>query len=165
MVPHVYLSVSKDRGVTWSAPRMVSPPDKAALMPAIVAGDAGALALAWYESALPLPSGAAPTLWNVAFAQSAEADVPQGKFVEGHASPDPVHVGSICTSGLFCLAGGDRSRGDFFEMTLDGRGMPVIAWIKDSTTQPVGAAAEYGTVMVSVAASGTPLRAPAGKPS
>jgi hypothetical protein len=158
-VPHVYLAVSRDQGATWSEPRMVSPPDRAAMMPAMVAGDAGQVALAWYESVAPLPSESVPDAWHVAYAQSAQADAPDGKFVESLVTPDVIHVGTMCTNGLLCLAGGDRSRGDFFEMTLDARGLPVVAWVKDST-YPGGGALEFGTVMASVASAGTPLRAP-----
>ena len=41
---------------------------------------------------------------------------------------DPIHKGNICLNGLLCIAGGDRSLADFFELTIGPDGMAQIAY-------------------------------------
>src|SRR5579872_1177564 len=45
---HIYLSVSRDRGQTWSTPVRVSQGLTASTYPTLAAGDAGHVAVAWY---------------------------------------------------------------------------------------------------------------------
>src|SRR5437868_1378519 len=47
----IYVSVSKDRGATWSAPARVRTGLTVSVFPALVAGDAGRAAVAWYGTA------------------------------------------------------------------------------------------------------------------
>ncbi|MCA1812396.1 MAG: glycoside hydrolase [Halobacteriales archaeon] len=154
--PHVYLSMSKDHGATFSKPAMVSPPGVPALLPAIVAGAPGRVALAWYEGALPLPSDSLPDEWFVTLAESTTADQDQPVWKTAATTEQPIHLGGICTSGTGC-GPGDRSRGDFFEVTLRANGQPILAYVQD--TGPEGATARArGQVLVSAVTDGTSMR-------
>jgi hypothetical protein len=133
VVPQVFLSTSKDHGVTWSKPALISPAGKPALFPWAVAGDAGRLAVAWYEGTAPTPSDRTPNVWHAAVAMSTSADAEKPAFKESFVSEQPNHVGPICTEGSFCtLTGADRSLLDFFEIRLLPDGSPVLAFVGDN---------------------------------
>jgi hypothetical protein len=124
--------VSRDGGETFSEPRLLSDPARPAVFPWIAAGDAGRIAVSWYDAVAPTPSDRTPNVWNVAVAMSVTADQPEPVFETAFATPQPLHVGSICTSGLFCsLTAGDRSLLDFFELRLLPDGSPILAFAGD----------------------------------
>jgi hypothetical protein len=155
MDPHVYLSVSKDHGASWSEPRRMSPPDRPAVLPAIAAGAPGRVALGWYQAVLGAPGEVLPNQWVVTLAESTTADMDGATWVAGQVTPEPIHLGSICTQGTGCTAG-DRSRGDFFEVALRANGLPVLAFVKD--TIPPSDNGTRTDVVVARATDGTPLR-------
>lgn len=132
-MPRVYLTVSHDQGLHWSAPAPISPAGVPAVFPWIVAGSAGRVAIAWYEGQLSVPSERIPNLWHVAVAISLDADQATPAFEETDASGGVNHQGAICTWGLYCNAsGGDRSLLDFFEMRLLSDGRPILAFTGDT---------------------------------
>lgn len=135
--PSVYVSVSMDRGATWSPPHQLSRPGHSAIMPTIVAGAAGRVGVAWYETALPLPGEATPNRWNLHFAQTVTADAEQPVWNLVEVVPS-VHTGAICTQGLQCEAT-DRSRGEFFDMAIRPNGLAIISYVQDEeTVTPTG---------------------------
>lgn len=153
-IPHVYLAVSRDGGATFSEPRMLSSPDRPALFPWVVAGDAGRVAVAWYDGVLPLPSDHVPNQWNVAVAMSVLADQPEPVFETFLATPRPIHLGSICTTGAFCYAPvADQTMGLFFQMALLPDGSPVLAFAGDADVK-MATVKVYATRMT----EGTKLR-------
>jgi hypothetical protein len=173
--PHVYLSVSRDHGATFSKPAMVSPPDKAAVMPAIAAGSAGRVALAWYEGELPIPPDAVPQAWWVTLTESTTADQARPAWKSARTTHDPVHIGAICTYGyacnlgdtggpvtcpayVGCIAPGERTSGDFFEVALRPNGQPILAYVSDPPAQEVPSTLTLGVVAVSRVTDGVPMR-------
>ncbi|HEV8361137.1 MAG TPA: sialidase family protein [Candidatus Thermoplasmatota archaeon] len=159
MTPKVFLSVSKDRGATWSAAMRMSPPDRAAVLPALVAGAPGRVALGWYEAATPLPSDVLPNEWFVRLATTVTADQAEPAWEIASTTSEPIHFGSICTQGTGCTVG-DRTRGDFFEIALRPNGLPIVGYVQDSI--PPNESQRRTQVVVARVAEGTPLLAVAG---
>jgi hypothetical protein len=135
-VPHVYLQVSHDKGLTWTPPRMLSSPDVPAFFPWIDAGAPGRVVIAWYEAQQPIPANRVPNVFDVKVALSSTADQGDAKFEIGQANVDPVHIGAFCTEGAACtLTGGDRSMLDFFEVRVHPDGSAVLAYAADDTVK------------------------------
>lgn len=153
-IPSVFMSVSHDKGASWSEPIMLSTPDVPAVFPWVAAGAPGRVVVAWYEGELSLPSGRTPNEWHVTVAMSTTADLAEPAFATARPHPEAVHVGALCTEGLFCsLTGGDRSMLDFFEVRILDDGSPVVAYAADAD-------ARMATVKVFTTRmeAGTPLR-------
>ena len=151
----VFLTVSKDKGDTWSPPKLISDPTKAAVMPWVAAGAAGRIAVTWYENVNGIPSDLLPDLWNVKLYESITADQENPTGVTVQLTSEPNHVGNICTSGTGCVGG--RSLLDFFEVAIDNNGQPVSTWgssnqVGGVSRQAVPTQIYFGTVM------GTPLK-------
>lgn len=153
MTPTVVLATSRDHGETWSDPVPLSPEGIPALFPWVAAGDAGRVVVAWYQGTLPAPNGRVPNVWHVNVAMSTTADQDEPVFAQSFVSQEPNHVGSICMDGIMCLAGGDRSIGDFFEVRLLPDGTPVLAFTGDADQRMV-----HGKVYATVMTEGTRLR-------
>ena len=128
---HTYYVWSKDKAKTWSAPIKVDgdPLTKGAHI--YVTGQAGApgvLDMAWYET----QNGTSPednaSIWHAEFAQVRHANSAHPSIVRAQLSDDPIHKGNICLNGLLCLAGGDRSLADFFELVIGPDGMAQVAY-------------------------------------
>lgn len=153
----VYLMVSDDLGDTWSEPRLLSDPTKVALMPWVVAGAAGRIAVTWYENTAGLPADLLPDLWNVKLWESIDATDPAGEAQVLQLNDLPNHIGAVCTSGTGCLAG-DRSLLDFFEVTLNAQGQPVAVWSYSIAGTGVGVSAQGVDLYVGGVDEGTPLR-------
>ncbi|MEA3136031.1 MAG: hypothetical protein QOC71_312 [Thermoplasmata archaeon] len=153
-----YLIASTDLGAHWTEPTLLSNPDHAAVMPFAAAGAAGRIAVTWYESTVGLPSDNLPDLWNVNLWESVTADQasPEGRLVQLNEQPN--HIGSVCTAGTGCLAGGDRSLLDYFEVAIQPNGHPVATWSYSVAGTAVGLAAQGTDIWVGGVASGTPLR-------
>lgn len=154
----VFLRTSHDDGATWSAPRMLSSPGHAALMAFVAAGGPGQAAAVWYENVVGAPSESIPDEWNVKLWTSTEADQPQGQGVVTQLNTDPNHIGSVCTSGLLCVAGGDRSLLDFFEVALTPEGRPVVTWMSSTAGTGLGLAAQGPDVWFGGLSDGPRLR-------
>ena len=157
----VFLAVSKDDGATFSTPILVSNPDHAAVMPALAAGAAGRVALAWYENQHGVPNDVAPDLWDVMLWESVTADTQAPASIVAKLNGDANHIGSVCTNGLGCVAGGDRCLLDYFEVVLDGHGLPLVTWASCSAGTGIGVAAVATHVHFGGVAGGTPLQTPA----
>lgn len=153
----VYLMVSQDLGDTWSAPRLLSNPAKVALMPWVVAGADGRIAVTWYENTAGLPADVLPDAWNVKLWETLDATDPASPAVTVQLNDLPNHIGAVCTSGTGCLAG-DRSLLDFFEVTLSAQGHPVAVWSYSVAGTGVGLAAQGVDLYAGGVADGTPLR-------
>lgn len=135
-------------GRNWSSPVQISYEIGNDIMPAIVAGDAGKIAIAYYESS-PIPGGAARPdasytgLWYVSVAHSLNALDEFPIFSHTHAVPTPIHVGTVCTTGTACLVGGafatedaiaDRTLGDLLDIALLSDGRLAVAYAHDNPT-------------------------------
>ncbi len=123
---NTYYSYSKDRGETWSRKQLVNRRGaESTLMPWIVAGSPGRVAVSTYCSSVdgnPEIGGKEGfhSPWHVCVNQSFNALGNSADFSQVKATHHPIHWDSICTLGLGCsVSGGDRTLLDFFQMRLD----------------------------------------------
>jgi hypothetical protein len=75
------------------------------------------------------PSDAALSPWKVTFAQTTSGTSPTPKFNQTSASSNVMHVGGICTNGIFCtLNGGNRDLADSISIAIDRGGSAALVW-------------------------------------
>jgi hypothetical protein len=123
-----YLLVSKDGGKTWSQPIATQGmPNNGQLFPAIAVGQAGQVAVGYYQG-LKADNLAAANNFQFFVDQSFNATDPSPTFTHTQL-PDlgaatTVHPDGICTSGILCLPGqtSNRNLADFESMTVDPAG-------------------------------------------
>jgi hypothetical protein len=132
----VYLTMSGDRGVTWSSALRVSAADHSAVFPAITSGDRGRVDLIWIDT--PGADVSDPSnQWNIFFGQSRNADAASPRFSIGQISTQVMHRGDICNRGLNCnIFGGNRDLADFISVTVDGDGNANAVWTDDASQSP-----------------------------
>src|SRR6266550_7864757 len=136
----VYYTYSTDRGATWVPPiPLTQESNDSAVMPWMVAGDAGRVDLVYYKANNGLNSNVGfdangnPMVWNTYFAQSVNALNTGSNFKSVQISDHPNHLGGICTAGLACS--GDRDLLDFFTVDIDHLGAANVVWADDNTTR------------------------------
>lgn len=148
---NVYYTYSNNEGASWSPPvRVNSSPSSDAVFPWIQGGAAGNLVVSWYgidtadvpSDNLPNwatnPAGADDYKWFgyaalITNAASSTPNIEQNRFTK-----HPMHYGQICTGGLGCATGGDRTMAEYGAVFLDSAGaMRMI--INDTTSQYHGA--------------------------
>ncbi len=143
-VAAVWVSASTDDGYTWSPAQMISDGVHSAILPWIVAGADGRVAVSWYQASDGIPSnfGTALTTWDVMFAQTLDATAETPSWTTAVVAP-LVHTGAVCTQGTGCGVGAgniprplDRRALDFFEMTIDAQGHALIAYNRDRERNP-----------------------------
>lgn len=138
----IYYAWAPPGGGNWSKPHAVTPGGDN-VMPALVAGADGRIAIAFYQSALYVgpPDGpqASGAIWNLVVAHTLDAKAAMPEFHEDTVMTR-AHVGSICSFGSFCFLGpavgrpdklADRSLGDFFKAALTPDGKLVVAFDHD----------------------------------
>jgi hypothetical protein len=158
----VYYAYSTTKGESWSAPIPLTQENgDSAVMPWMVAGDAGQVDIVYYKSntglnpnvaALddngnpctdeplviglpPCPENARgnPAVWNVFFGQSQNALNTGSNFKSVQITDHPIHLGQVCTAGLFCtLSDGNRNLLDFITVDVDHLGAAHAAWTDDN---------------------------------
>jgi hypothetical protein len=163
----IWMATSAD-GNTWNPPVKVGPQGGDNLFSWVTAGDDGRVDVAWYHTdttSYTPPSGTAcnsgqaagpcygagnltNAVWNVQMAQSLDASGASPTFDVTTASEHPVKTGEICTMGLSCTTGGDRSMGDFFQITHDDQGAALIVFVDDTSQNVSGGEAAGPAVMV-----------------
>jgi hypothetical protein len=136
----VYYTYSTTQGTTWVPPiPLTQESNDTAVMPWMVAGDAGRVDLVYYKANSGLNSnvgfdaGGNPMVWNVYFGQSLNALNPGKNFNSVQISDHPNHLGGICTAGLACS--GDRDLLDFFTVDIDHLGAANVVWADDNTSR------------------------------
>lgn len=154
----IFLQTSDDHGSTWSEPRLLSTAGKSARFPWLEAGAAGRVAVAWYENVNGVPSELLPDQWNVILVESGNADTATPTFERIQVTPQPSHLGAVCTSGTGCLAA-DRSLLDFFELDIDADGQVVIAYASSVLGTGLGVGVQATTIHAAKV-TGAPLAAP-----
>jgi hypothetical protein len=144
----IYYAYSTDQGRTWSAPQRVDTDGRTAVWPWITVGDAGQVAINYFQTERQLTRNNAETAqntdgWNVMTAYThnglgcEDSEIPG--FAEVQASSEPVHYGTICQGGTLCQAQAiDRRLGDYFANEIDGNGN---LYISVSDTRQGGAVA------------------------
>jgi hypothetical protein len=124
------LSVSKDKGRTWSSLVDLGAPGAANVYGAIAGGAAGALALVYLRGSNENPSTAQN--WFAEMASVMGADTSAPTVVRSRPLTQPMHTADICFDGILCGLpgfGNDRSLLDYIWSAVgpDGSAWAVIA--------------------------------------
>ncbi len=161
--------------VTWSDPQQITGTGTSAgtnTFPWITAGSDGRVDVAYYHTAEVSEPGTCAsgsgtcTLygagsltkaeWSVQLAQSINAHDPSPSYTTADVSEGYVKHGQICTNGLGCTTGGDRSLGDFLQVTTDPQGAALVSYVFD-TSQDTSGGENAGPEVISRQISGPSL--------
>lgn len=116
----IFVVASHDDGATWGTKVRVDSGAGSKVFPVIVAGEAGKVAVAYYEgSEAAFPDDMQGT-WNVTLAYTSDF-FGGAAFSHGQMTSAPVKQGPICISGTSCTS--DREFADYFDAVRmpDGR--------------------------------------------
>jgi len=128
---------SLDGGLEWEAPRYLTGVETSAVLPWLVAGDAGRIAVAYLRSDMDMDPNMGPHEWKLEVATVLDAHT-QPWIEVGTAGEGPVHFGAVCPHGGGCTTRyvplyGDRTLLDFFEAALTPAGDLVVVWTQTDT--------------------------------
>ncbi|MCA1840572.1 MAG: glycoside hydrolase, partial [Actinobacteria bacterium] len=143
----VRLSVSTNRGQSWSSPMNIHELQPTSLFPSVTAGAVGKIDVAYYVAQNPAgvdvgaDLGTPVTTWNIEVAQSLNANLSTRRFTRTVAISG-FHTGSICTTDDYCENRAvvsatnapvpfDGRLGDFFRIDSDSAGNAIFAYPKD----------------------------------
>lgn len=109
----IWMAASTDDGATWLPPVRVDNPETGSkVFPVIVAGEAGKVAVAYYEGSKDAFPDEMSGTWNVTLAWTDKA-LENGTWQWGQLTTTPVKSSPICISGTTCS--GNREFGDYFD--------------------------------------------------
>jgi len=125
-----YYSYSANEGNTWTPEQQVDAngTTDVNLFAWVAAGDAGKIDVVWYgtnkaSGVNTFDSGSQTTDWFPYLSQSLNANGTGATFsTPVRVSQHPNHNGGICTMGIGCTTGGDRSLADFFQVDVNKAG-------------------------------------------
>jgi hypothetical protein len=128
---HLYLLSSANHGRTWGAPTRVDQDGlRSNVLPWIVAGDPGRIAMSWYGSLSNSfdDTGAA---WSEMFSASVDALSAAPTFTQSNVSGSavPNHLADICQAGSNCS--GNQNLADFQMIAVDPCGFTHPVWTSD----------------------------------
>jgi hypothetical protein len=137
---NVYVAISRDGGRTFGKPIQVSRGGSNAFS-WVTAGSNGRVAMAWYHAN---ETHEGKTGYAFDDLHHAEFSVQEGESINALSahptfhiatvSEHPIKYGPICTQGLLCtVTGGDRSLGDFLEVSKDARGALALSYVDDTS--------------------------------
>src|SRR5437588_677474 len=116
----VWFSHSSDKAQTWSYPVKVNSDKGTHYFPWIAAGSTGRVDFIWLDSPDYTPSDAEQSPWYTTFAQTTNGTAAMPKFNQTSASSSVMHVGGICTNGIFCpINNGNRDLADSISIAID----------------------------------------------
>jgi hypothetical protein len=128
---HVWLQQSSDHGETWTDPIFVDDKKGQDLFGWVAGGGRGVGVVAWYHTDAE-DKNAEDARWVVKVAQVRGLASKRPQIQTATASDHVMHVGGICTLGIFCgvLPGSssDRSLLDFFKVAVDPKGRAEVVW-------------------------------------
>ena len=125
----IWFSHSSNRAMTWSVPVRVNSDRGTHYFPWIAAGTTGRVDFIWLNSPDYTPTDPEASPWYVTFAQTTNGTDPSPKFNQTSASSGVMHVGGICTNGIFCsLNDGNRDLADSISIAIDRGGSAALAW-------------------------------------
>jgi hypothetical protein len=151
----MYVMSSFDGGTTWNgrsdgtgAPYKVNSDTGTHFFPAIAVGDPGHVDVAYIRTdkvipttpyGKPQPGGGDGASWNLFMAQSSNLLSGSPTWTVQQATPSPMHVGDVCTLGIFCidattglpLTGANRDLLDFIDITVGNNGFAHVAYTAD----------------------------------
>ena len=142
-----------------------------------MAGSGGRVDVAWYHTDTTSEQGTCAsgsgtcTLygagsfrnaeWSVQMGQSLNANASSPAYTIANVSETFVKHGQICTNGIGCATGGDRSLGDFLQVSNDRQGAAVVSYVFD-TSADTSAGEDAGPEVISRQLSGPSLLASVG---
>ena len=125
----IWLTYSSDKGHSWASPVRVNHDTGTHYFPWIAAGSTGRVDFIWLGTPDLSPTDAALSPWTVTFAQTTNGTSATPKFNQNSASSNVMHVGGICTNGIFCtVSGGNRDLADSISIAIDRGGSAALAW-------------------------------------
>src|SRR5947209_5053285 len=153
--------------VTWSAPQAITGTGASAgtnTFPWITAGTDGRVDVAYYHASETREKGTCASgsgtctnfgasnllngEWSVQMAQTLNGHDTTPAYTTATVTETPVKHGQICTSGLGCSTGGDRSLGDFLQVTPDPSGAALVSYVFDTSADASGGN-DFGPVVIS----------------
>lgn len=125
----IWFARSLDQGADWSQPVKVNNDRGTHYFPWIAAGSTGRVDFIWLNSPDYTPTDAEQSPWYVTFAQTTNGTSATPKFQQTSASSNVMHVGGICTNGIFCtVTAGNRDLADSISIAIDRGGSAGLAW-------------------------------------
>jgi hypothetical protein len=164
----IWFSHSSDKAHTWAKPVKVDSDKGTHYFPWIAAGSTGRVDFIWLNSPAFTPSDVELSPWSVTFAQTINGNSATPKFNQTSASSGIMHVGGICTNGIFCsLSGGNRDLADSITIAIDRGGSAALAWTDQGNVLHGPTDITYGCVKSQQSAlaganSGLSCKGPAG---
>ena len=134
-VVDIWFSHSIDKAMNWSTPVNIGDGGGTNYFPWIAAGSTGRVDFIYLHSPDLKPSDVALSPWSVKFAQTIDGTDATPKFAVTSTSSGIMHVGGICTNGIFCTAtSGNRDLADSISIAIDRGGSAALAWTNQGTT-------------------------------
>ena len=139
----LYLVTSPDKGAHWTSPLMLNRFAGSYFFPWAAGGAAGTVDVAYYRSDTLKPNDPS-SRWGIGFSQvvgaKAVTDAAGTHYVstpsvtEQLLDPNPVHVGGICSFGIFCsvVPQSNRDLADSIAIALDPDGGANVVWTNDA---------------------------------
>src|SRR5205807_1982460 len=164
----IWFTHSSNKGATWAAPALVNSDKGTHYFPWIAAGSTGRVDFIWLSTPDYTPTDAEQSPWWTYFAQTVNGTEPVPKFNQTSASSSVMHVGGICTNGIFCtLNSGNRDLADSISIAIDRGGSAGLVWTDQGTTWHGNTHITYGCVTAQQSAivganSGLSCKGPAG---
>ena len=128
----IWFTHSGDKASTWSQPTQVNNGGGTNYFPWIAAGSTGRVDFIYLHTADLLPSDATLSPWYTKFAQTTDGTDAVPKFGVTSASSSIMHVGAICTNGIFCTVEGEpfgnRDLADAISIAIDRGGSAGLVW-------------------------------------
>ena len=125
----IWFTHSGNKGTSWAAPVKVNSDQGTHYFPWIAAGSTGRVDFIWLSSSDFTPTDAELSPWFVTFAQTVDGNTATPKFAQTSASTSVMHVGGICTNGIFCsVTNGNRDLADSISIAIDRGGAAALVW-------------------------------------
>ena len=174
----MWVERSFDGGKTWNGksdgtgqPFKVNSDTGTHFFPAIGAGDPGKVDVAWIGTPTkiqtlpygkPAPGGGAGANWYLFTAQSLDLNTDHPHWSQTKVTPDPIHVGDVCTLGIFCVfPNSNRDLLDFIDLTVDRTGIAHVSFTQDTDkSNGIYAANQTGGDRVTEGTSANPPGSP-----
>jgi hypothetical protein len=125
----IWFSHSTTKASTWSTPALVNNDGGTNFFPWIAAGSSGRVDFIYLHTPDLAPSDTKLSPWYTKFAQTTDGTDAIPKFGVTSASSGIMHVGGICTNGIFCsVNSGNRDLADSISIAIDRGGSAALAW-------------------------------------
>jgi hypothetical protein len=123
---------SSDKAVNWGGSYQANGDPGTHFFPWMAAGSTGSVDMIWLNTPDSAPTDGAGSQWFATFAQVTNA-LSAPSFSQTNVSGSTMHVGGICTNGLFCISptangSGNRGLADSISVAIDRGGGAALVW-------------------------------------